>query len=226
MTILRNSDQLVLGAVLLRNPQVHPRLCFPASSTSGLRAGNPSLFLCFEQVCTKVFFAFLASGVGVPVNEAGLSGNQPPILGKSVTDFGEIRYRLWGNPSPILRKSATDFGEMSHRLWGNLSPTLGKPATDFGKLRFQEKISVFGKIYWEKHVPFLGKTCFVFGQNMLRFWGAHAPFLGRTGSVFGTKWPRFGEKPARFGGNWFAFGLGLGLKSHCFEHKACFGLDF
>ena len=35
-----------------RNPQVHPRLRFPASSTSGLRAGNPSLFLCFEQVCT------------------------------------------------------------------------------------------------------------------------------------------------------------------------------
>ena len=122
-TILRNSDQLVLGAVLLRNPQVHPRLCFPASSTSGLRAGNPSLFLCFEQVCTKVFFAFLASGVGVPVNEAGLSGNQPPIL---------------GNPSPALGKSAFDFGEIRRNPSPILPPALGKSATDFG-----EKLALF-----------------------------------------------------------------------------------
>ena len=147
LTILRNSDQLVLGAVLLRNPQVHPRLCFPASSTSGLRAGNPSLFLCFEQVCTKVFFAFLASGVGVPVNEAGLSGNQPPILGnpspalgKSAFDFGEIRR----NPSPILPpalgKSATDFGKISHRLWGKTGSVLGK---DW--LAFRERLARFGR---------------------------------------------------------------------------------
>ena len=131
----------------MRNPQVHPRLCFPASSTSGLRAGNPSLFLCFEQVCTKVFFAFLASGVGVPVNEAGLSGNQPPILGnpspalgKSAFDFGEIRR----NPSPILPpalgKSATDFGKISHRLWGKTGSVLGK---DW--LAFRERLDRFGR---------------------------------------------------------------------------------
>ena len=137
-------------------------------------------------------------------------GNPSPILGKSLTDFEKICHRLWENLPPTLGKSATDFKEICPRVWGNLSPTSGKSATNFGK----------------KHVPLLGKTCFVLGQNMLRFWGTHAPFLGRTGSVFGTKWLRFGEKPARFGGNWFAFGIGLGLKSHCFEHKACFGLDF
>jgi len=176
----------------------------------------------------------MLGSVGKPVTDfAPISGKSVTDLGKSVTDFKEICPRVWGNLPPILRKSVTDFGEIRHRLWENLSPTLGKSVTDFGETShrlweapFSGKISVFGKIYWEKHVPFLGKTCFVFGQNMLRFWGAHAPFLGRTGSVFGTKWPRFGEKPARFGGNWFAFGLGLGLKSHCFEHKACFGLDF
>ena len=69
--------------------------------------------------------------------------------------------------------------------------------------------------FWEKHASFLAKTCSVFGEHMPHFWEEQAPSLGR-----------FGEKPARFGGNWFAFGLGLGLKSHCFEHKACFGLDF
>ena len=55
--------------------------------------------------------------------------------------------------------------------------------------------------FWEKHVPFLGKTCSVFGKkhapflgkNMPRSWEEQAPFLGRTGSVFGTKWLRFGE---------------------------------
>ena len=80
--------------------------------------------------------------------------NQPPTLGKSVTEIrriGEIchrlwendRHRLWENEPPILGKSVTDFGEfhspilgksvtkfreISHRLWGN-------QATDFGKLR-------------------------------------------------------------------------------------------
>ena len=35
----------------------------------------------------KSVFAFLVSGVGVPVNEAGSQ---------------EINHRFWGNPSPIL----------------------------------------------------------------------------------------------------------------------------
>ena len=52
--------------------------------------------------------------------------NEPPTLGKSVTDFGEMSRRLWGNEPPILGKSVTDFGEMSRRLWENEPPTLGK----------------------------------------------------------------------------------------------------
>ena len=229
LTILRNSDQLVLGAVLLRNPQVHPRLRFPASSTSGLRAGNPSLFLCFEQVCTKVFFAVLASGVGVPVNEAGLSGNQPPILvksttflgnpspalGKSAFDFGEIRR----NPSPILpptlEKFATDFVEIRCRFWGNLSPTLGKSVTDFGEIR---------RRFWGNPSPILGKFVTDFGEIRRRFWGNQRPTLGKsatdfgeishrlwgkTGSVLGKDWLAFRERLARFGRNWFGFWIGL-----------------
>ena len=60
---------------------------------------------------------------------------------------------------------------------------------------------------------------------MHRFWEKHASFLGNTPSVFGENMPRFWEEQAP-GGNWFAFGIGLGLKSHFFEHKACCGLDF
>ena len=58
-----------------------------------------------------------------------LSGNLWPTLGQSATDFGDI----------------TDFEEIRHRLWGNPSPTLVKSATDFVKLRFQDK-----KSFWEK----------------------------------------------------------------------------
>ena len=57
------------------------------------------------------------------------SGNLWPTLGQSTTDFGDI----------------TDFEEIRHRLWGNPSPTLVKSATDFVKLRFQDK-----KSFWEK----------------------------------------------------------------------------
>ena len=89
-------------------------------------------------ILKNAFGIFLALGVGVPANEAGLSGNQPPILGKSVTDFWEMRHRFWemrhrfwGNPSPILRKSITDFGEIRHRFWE--APLLGKTGSVFGK---------------------------------------------------------------------------------------------
>ena len=168
----------------------------------------------------------MLGSVGKSVTDfAPISGESITDLGKSVTDFEEICPRVWGNLPQILRKSVTDFGEICHRLWGNPSPTLGKPATDFGKLRFQEK-SPFLVIFLGKTCSVFGKTCFVVGQNMFCLGGKHSPFWRRTGSVFGTKLLRFGEKPARFGGNWFAFGIGLGLKSHCFEHKACFGLDF
>ena len=51
-----------------------------------------------------------------------LLGNLWPTLGQSATDFGDI----------------TDFEEIRHRLWGNPSPTLVKSATDFVKLRFQD----------------------------------------------------------------------------------------
>ena len=46
--------------------------------------------------------------------------NQPPILGKSVADFGEMFHQFCGNPSPILGKSVTDFGEICHRFWENV----------------------------------------------------------------------------------------------------------
>ncbi len=151
----------------------------------------------------------MALGVGVPANEAGLSGNQPLTLRKSVTesvtDFGEICHRFWGNP---------------FQFWGNASPILGKNMC----------------LFWEKQAPFLGKTCSVFGKNMLRFGDEQAPFLGKTCSFFGKKHAPFlgrtgsvfWEKRFRFAGKlaWFLDWLGTKLKSHCFERKACLGLDF
>ena len=127
--------------------------------------GFPSLVAGWKSLIGFVFWA-LGVGVGVPANEAGLSGNQPPILGKSVTDFWEMRHRFWGNPSPILRKSITDFG-------GNPLPILGKCVTDFG----------------EKHVPFLGKTGSVFGTNKFGL-GKNWFGLGEIGSVFGLAWDK------------------------------------
>ena len=115
----------------------------------------------------------MALGVGVPANEAGLSGNQPPILGKSVTDFWEMRHRFWemrhrfwGNPSPILRKSITDFGEIRYRFWemlrfwGKTCSVLGKTGSDsvFGK----NTVSVFGENF--------AKNRFGLGGNWLGFW--------------------------------------------------------
>ena len=76
-------------------------------------------------------------------------------------------------------------------------------------------------LFWEKQAPFLGKTCSVFGKNMLRFWEEQAPFLGQTGSVFGKKRLDLRGKLV-----WFLDWLGTKLKSHCFERKACLGLDF
>ena len=165
LTILRNSDQLVLGAVLLRNPQVHPRLCFPASSTSGLRAGNPSLFLCFEQVCTKVFFAFLASG------ERGWA------LRKSTTDFGKIN-QLWENLPSILGKSVEIRHRFCHRLWRNLPQTLGKSVADFGEICHR---------LWENPSRILGKSVADFGEISHRLWDNQPPILGKSATDFGEK---------------------------------------
>ena len=58
-------------------------------------------------------------------------GNPPPILGKSVTDFGEIRHRFCGNPSPILGKSVTVFGKL--RFWKNRFRVCEKQAPSVGK---------------------------------------------------------------------------------------------
>ena len=184
LTILRKFEQLVLGAVLLRNPQVHPRLCFPASSTSGLRAGNPSLFLCFEQVCTKVFFAFLASAErGWALRKSTTDfGKINHIFGKSVTSFGKICLRFWGNPSKSVTDSATGFGEICHRLWGNPLPILGKSVTDFGKIRHG---------FWGNPSPILGKSATDFGTISHRFWGNQPPTLGKN-------WLCFRERLARF----------------------------
>ena len=119
---------------------------------------------------------FLALGVGVPANEAGLSGNQPPILGKSVTDFWEMRHRfwemrhrLWGNPSPILRKSITDFGEIRHRFWE--APLLEKTGSVFVKNRFRLRL-------WEKTVSVFGKL----REKPARFGGRLARFLDWLGT--------------------------------------------
>ena len=112
-----------------------------------------------------------------------LSPNPSPTLGKSVTDFGEIR---------------SNFGEMRHRFWGKTCAFFGK-----NRLRFWEKHAPFlGKTcsvlgtnklrFWEKHVPFLGK-------NMLRFWEEQAPFFGKNG--FDLR------------GNWLGFWIGLGQSS-------------
>ena len=57
-------------------------------------------------------------------------GNQPPILRKSVTDFGKICHRFWENPLQTLRKSATELGEIRHRFWE--APFLEKQALFFG----------------------------------------------------------------------------------------------
>ena len=92
-----------------------------------------------------------ALGVGVPASEAGLSGNQPPTLvknkphtlGKSATDFREIRHRFWGNPSPILGKSAADFGEIRHRLWEICHRLWGK-----------QPPTLRSSVFWEQ-IPFL-----------------------------------------------------------------------
>ena len=143
--------------------------------------------------------------------------------------------------------------EISHWLWGNLSPILGSPTLGKSVTDFREIRSNFGEMrhrFWGKTCAFFGKNMLRFGKNMLRFWEKHAPFLGRTGSVFGKNsffgkktcsvfgknrlrfWdklaPFFGEKTARFAGKlvWFLDWLGTKLKSHCFERKACLGLDF
>ena len=90
-------------------------------------------------------------------------------------------------------------------FWEKQAPFLGKTCSVFGTNRLR---------FWEKHVPFLGK-------NMLRFWEEQAPFLGQTGSVFGKK-----RLDLRGTLVWFLDWLGTKLKSHCFERKACLGLDF
>ena len=86
------------------------------------------------------------------------SGNQPLTLkksvtdlGKSVTDFGETRHRLWRNLPPILGNP--------FQFWGNTSPILGKNMCLFGKNRLR---------FWEKHAPFFffGRTGSVFGKNI------------------------------------------------------------
>ena len=83
--------------------------------------------------------------------EAGLSGNQPPILRKSVTDFEEIHHRFRGNPSPILRKCVTDFGEKHVPFLGKTGSVLGTNKFGLGKNWFGLGAigSVFG-LAWDK----------------------------------------------------------------------------
>ena len=115
--------------------------------------------------------------------------NLPSILLKishplwhEIRRIAEICHRFWGNPSPILGKSATDFGEIRHRLWE-------KSATDFVKIchRLWEKSATnFGKIchrLWENQPQTLGKSVTDFGKICHGF--CEAPLLGKTGSVLG-----------------------------------------
>ena len=92
-------------------------------------------------------------------------GNPSPILGKSATDFGEIRHRLW-------EKSATDFRKICHRLWENQPPP-GLWSSVFGKNRLR---------FWEKQAPSLGQS----GSVLVKKWLG----LGRIGSVFGLAWDK------------------------------------
>ena len=93
---------------------------------------------------------------------------------------------------------------------------MGNSVTDFGEI---------GHRLWETLSPTLGKSVTDFGEICHRFrekmrhrlWGnplleKHAPFLVKTGSI-------------RVKLVWFLDWLATKLKSHCFEHQACLGLD-
>ena len=113
-------------------------------STSKLHGDLPPIGKIYHPFCRKSATHF---------------GTKSVELRKSVTDFGEIRHRFWENQPPILGKSATDFGK-------NLPQTLGKSATDFGKISHRPGCeapflgktgSVFGKSrlrLWDKVAPF------------------------------------------------------------------------
>ena len=120
----------------------------------------------------KSVLAFLASGVGVPANEAGLSENQP--------HFGEIRDRLWENlPSTsILGKSVEVRHRFCHRLWRNLPQTLGKSVADFGEICHR---------LWENPSRILGKSVADFGEISHRLWDNQPPILGKSATDFGEK---------------------------------------
>ena len=87
-------------------------------------------------------------------------GNPWPTLGKSVTDFEEIRHRFWGNQPPILGKSATGFGEIRHWIGGNPSLNLGICFTELGEIR-----------HWIGGNPSLnlGKNWLGFRERLVRF---------------------------------------------------------
>ena len=137
-----------------------PSFAFPCKLHEWLRAGNPSLFLCFEQVCIlkNAFGIFWLWELGFRLTRLGskeishrFGGNPSPTFGKCVTDFGkcvidfeEIHHR---------GKSVTNFGEMRHRFWGKACAFFGK-----NMLRF-----------WDKQVRF-GEKLVRFGGNWLGFW--------------------------------------------------------
>ena len=152
-----------------------------------------------------------------------LWGNLPRNSGKSVTDFGEIRHRFWGNPSPTLGKSVTDFGEIRHRLWGNLPRISGKSVTDFGEIRHR---------FWGNPSPILGKSVTDFREISHRLWGNLSPTLRKSVTDFGKIRHRLLGNPSPVLWSsvtkWLRFGeklrlarfldwLGTKLKSHCFE---------
>ena len=121
-----------------------PRAWHKSIHTSKLHGDLPPIGKIYHPFCRKSATHF---------------GTKSVELRKSVTDFGEIRHRFWENQPPILGKSATDFGK-------DLPQTLGKSATDFGKISHRPGCeapflgktgSVFGKSrlrLWDKVAPF------------------------------------------------------------------------
>ena len=120
------------------------------------------------------------------------------FLGKSNTDFGEIRHRFWGNQSP-------DFEEISQGLWENQPPILEQTCCVFDKnwFRFRGNPSLI-----------LGKSATDFGKIRYRLWGNLPLNWGKSVTDFGEI-----PKLVRFGGKlvWFLDWLGTKPKSHCFE---------
>ena len=119
------------------------------------------------------------------------------FLGKSNTDFGEIRHRFWGNQSPDFEEISQDFGKISHQFWNKLAAFLIKTGSVFGEIRhvLGKSVTDFGEIchrFWENPLQTLRKSATELGEIRHRFWGN--PQTGavwwKIGLVFGLAWDK------------------------------------